>query len=52
MISFSCITASCITAIFSRQLRMSRNYNDLALPGILRRRYFFIAIFQFLQCRE
>jgi hypothetical protein len=26
---------------FSRQLRMSRNYNDLALPILLTTRYFF-----------
>jgi hypothetical protein len=26
---------------------MSRNYNGLALPGILTRRYFFIAISNF-----
>src|ERR1700720_4171360 len=32
---------------FSRQLRMSRNYNGLALPEILTRRYFFIAISNF-----
>jgi hypothetical protein len=34
-----------ITAIF-RQLRMSRNYNGLALAGALTRRYFFIPICQ------
>src|SRR5580693_1402252 len=36
---------------FSRQLRKSGNYNGLTLPGILTRRYFFMAIFQFLLCR-
>jgi hypothetical protein len=30
---------------FSRQLPMSRNRNSLALPGILTRKYSFIAIF-------
>jgi len=37
---------------FSQQLRMSRKYNGLALPEILRRKYFFIAMLQLLLCGE
>jgi hypothetical protein len=39
------IQFSCITVIIHSTLRMSRNYDSLAVPGILTRRYFFIPIF-------